>query len=304
MKKAICSTLCAALALCSMACPVFAMEGAEPIAAPTPVPVYYPAEVRTSEENGVTHLEKIYYLTQQDDPAQIPTEDFDREGQHYTLLDLLKADQTESETKEYIEVITLDSDTKDMAQIIQLLETELEVTTDDGYHGILKPDYPSINVETAGYKTSSKTVSATRTYPNLSDADISLIPKTIEDSGRTLTLANVDWQESPETVDGDYVTPFRYTAIASYTGTAYSKNATGYTVTADYIGDVTKVSCDTVVYTAVFSGVAVSEGAASEAADFDARLLLIPAGVLGLGAAGYGGSKAYKKYQNKKRGYE
>ena len=64
--------------------------------------------------------------------------------------------------------------------------------------------------------------SAKRTYPNLNDADISLIPKTIEDSGRTLTLADVDWQEVPTGDMGDFVEAFRYTANATYTGTAYS----------------------------------------------------------------------------------
>lgn len=50
----------------------------------------YPAEVRASEENGVYRLEKVYYLTAKDDPATIPTADFEREGRTYTLLDLLK----------------------------------------------------------------------------------------------------------------------------------------------------------------------------------------------------------------------
>ena len=54
--------------------------------------VLYPAEIRTSEENGVIRLEKVYYLSTHDDPAAIPTEDFDREGRHYTLLDVLKND--------------------------------------------------------------------------------------------------------------------------------------------------------------------------------------------------------------------
>ena len=58
----------------------------------------YPAEVRTSEENGVYHLEKVYYLTAKDDPSTIPTADFEREGRTYTLLDMLKNDQTETDT--------------------------------------------------------------------------------------------------------------------------------------------------------------------------------------------------------------
>lgn len=45
----------------------------------------YPAEVRESEENGVHRIEKVYVLSVRDDPAAIPTADFEREGRSYTL---------------------------------------------------------------------------------------------------------------------------------------------------------------------------------------------------------------------------
>ena len=213
----------------------------------------YPAEVRTSEENGVYHLEKVYYLTAKDDPSTIPTADFEREGRTYTLLDMLKNDQTETDTREHIEVVTLESKTKDIAEILKMLEPKLEVKTEDGYEGVLSLDHTTIQVEAVGYGTSSRTVTAERTYPNLSDADVSLVPKSVNENGRTLTLADVSWQEAAVDPTDGYDIPIRYTAVASYTGTATSKYATGYTVTADYKGDVTRTSCDTVIYTAIFS---------------------------------------------------
>ena len=77
-----------------------ATEGATEVPIPTPDPVpLYPAEVKQSEENGVTRIEKIYYLSAQDDPSNIPTEDFEREGKVYTLLDVLKQAQIESDTQ-------------------------------------------------------------------------------------------------------------------------------------------------------------------------------------------------------------
>ena len=97
----------------------------------------YPAEVRASEENGVYRLEKVYYLTATDDPTTIPTADFEREGRTYTLLDLLKNDQTETDTREHIEVVTLESKTKDMTEILKMLEPKLEVKTKDGYGNTL-----------------------------------------------------------------------------------------------------------------------------------------------------------------------
>lgn len=172
------------LALAALPCTAMAAEAGdtEPAQGAPPPAALYPAEVRTSEENGMIRLEKVYYLSTRDDPAAIPTGDFDREGRHYTLLDVLKNDLSETDSKDYIEVVTLDSSTKDMAEIIKTLEPEREIATEDGYTGILKPDYTKITVEAAGYKNNSWTVSAKRTYPNLSDADASLIPKTSQDT--------------------------------------------------------------------------------------------------------------------------
>ena len=231
----------------------FAAEPEVPSVPPSVPPItVYPAEVRATEERGVYYLEKIYYLTAGDDPAGISTEDFFREGKRYVLVDILKNDMTETDTRDYMEVITLETDTQDLARIIQELEPQLEVSTDEGYVGILRPDYTSIKVEASGYGTSSWTASTTRTFPNLSDADISSLPKTTEDSGRTLSLADVDWQESTtDIMDGEAVA-VRYTAVATYTGLVTGMYATGYTATVNYYGQVTKTSSDTIIYTAVF----------------------------------------------------
>lgn len=309
------------LALAALPCTALAAEteGTEPAQGAPPSAVLYPAEVRTSEENGMIRLEKVYYLSTRDDPAAIPTGDFDREGRHYTLLDVLKNDLSETDSKDYIEVVTLDSSTKDMAEIIKMLEPEREIATEDGYTGILKPDYTKITVEAAGYKNNSWTVSASRTYPNLSDADASLIPKTITDSGRTLTLAGVDWQEA-----GEF-----YNAIASYTGTASGRSVTGYTVSVEYSGEVTKTSRDTVIYTAVFSAenashgethldpdpTAIPEGGepqqtqppepAQDSGGSVAGKIVVTAlaGIAALAIIGYGGWRGYKFIRDKKRGY-
>ena len=309
------------LALAALPCTALAAEteGTEPAQGAPPPAVLYPAEVRTSEENGMIRLEKVYYLSTRDDPAAIPTGDFDREGRHYTLLDVLKNDLSETDSKDYIEVVTMDSGTKDMAEIIKMLEPEREIATEDGYTGILKPDYTKITVEAAGYKNNSWTVSAKRTYPNLSDADASLIPKTITDSGRTLTLAGVDWQEA-----GEF-----YNAIASYTGTASGRSVTGYTVSVEYSGEVTKTSRDTVIYTAVFSAenashgethldpdpTAIPEGGepqqtqppepAQDSGGSVAGKIVVTAlaGIAALAIIGYGGWRGYKFIRDKKRGY-
>ena len=82
MRKRICSLIFTLLLLCSMTGMAFAAEAESdyintldaPVEEQTPPSVaVYPAEVRTSEENGVSRLEKIYYLTAADDPSAIPT---------------------------------------------------------------------------------------------------------------------------------------------------------------------------------------------------------------------------------------
>ena len=136
MKKKLAFALCTALMLCSMSVAALAAEPmteadtvSTMISAADTLPGIsaYPAEVRASEENGVYRLEKVYYLTAKDDPTTIPTADFEREGRTYTLLDLLKNDPTETDTREHIEVVTLESKTKDMAEILKMLEPKLEV---------------------------------------------------------------------------------------------------------------------------------------------------------------------------------
>lgn len=69
----------------------------------------------------------------------------------------------------------------------------------------------------------------------------------------------------------------------------------------EYKGDVTRSSCDTVIYTAVFSSVGAAASAKS-GGDFNWLWLLLPVGAAALGGCGYAGYKGYKHYINKKRG--
>lgn len=306
-------SLTAALLLAALSVPALAAAalddapqaelGKEP-AETAPGISYYPSEVIASEENGVPQLKKVYILGANDDPAHIDTADFERGGYTYTLLDLLKNDQTETDIKDHIEVLSLPSETKDMDKVLLLFAPTLELTTEDGYTGTLALDHTSITVEAAGYKTGSYAVSATRTYPNLSDADLSLVPKTTTENGRELTLADVAWESAAaNTLDG-YELATRYTAVATYTGTATSKYATGYTATASYAGELTKSTSDTVIYTAVFAAVkpSAAENAIGETTPpaFDLKWLAIPI-ALALAAGGYFGGKYIIK---KKRGYK
>ena len=301
MIKHLFTTLCALALITAGSIPALAAEADTSESAR-----YYPISVEeyTYEEQNEPRINKVYQLSLSDNPSGIPTKDFVRNGRLYYLLDMTRKDEVGVDTKPHTETVTRPSDTSNMEEILQGLEAELEVTTEEGYTGVLRLDHTSVQVTTDGYATKTQPLSATRSYPNLSEADVSLVPKSIEDSGRTLTLADVQWQEA-----GGF-----YNAAATYTGTASSKYATGYVVTANYVGEVTRVSTDVITYTAVFSsGDSASAGEdADDAIDipqsapfsFDWKWLLIPLGVGALGCAGYFGQKGYKHYINKKRGYE
>lgn len=249
-----------ALALLMAGCtPALAAEA--PSSSQEPVKsCYYPIAVDsyTSGPFDELRISKTYQLSIDDDPRGIPTEDFDSYGRHYFLVDMIRENDVGVDTKPHTETITLTSDTNQMDTILNRLDAEMEFTTEDGYTGLLKLDHTSVKVEANGYKTSSRTVTASRVYPGLSDADVSLIPKTVVDNGRTLTLADVKWTEAAGT-DGEGNPATRYAATATYTGTASSQYATGYTVTADYSGEVAKTDCSMVTYTAIFGSTEIPE---------------------------------------------
>lgn len=231
---------------------------------------FYPVSVDeyTAGDFDELRINKVYHLSLSDDPSGIPTDDFVRNGRHYYLLDLIRKDEVGVDTQPYTKTVTLPSATNNMESVLQSLEAEMEVETEEGYSGILKLDHTSVHVTVDGYKSSTKNHSVTRTFPNLSDADLSLLPKTVTEGGRTLSLATVQWSSSYDD-DGEGGAAVRYSATASYTGTSTTRYATGYTITADYTGEVAKTDCEIVTYTAVFGSKAVSEAAADQEASGD-----------------------------------
>ena len=237
MKRAF--SLCAAALMLTLALPVSALA-AETAA------VCYPTSVTRSEDG--TELKKIYDLAPEEDPAGIPRSDFEQDGYHYTLTDLLKQELPANESRQHTETVSVNSKSKDMGAVLALLPQTKEFITEDGLSGVLTLKLDTVKVEVAGYGSSTKTVTATRTYPGLANQDTQYIPKTIQDGGNSMTLQAVDWQ-----TEGDG----HFTAMASYSGSATSSYVKGYTVTADYAGTVSRINLNKIRYVAIFEGTAL-----------------------------------------------
>ena len=243
----------------------------------------YPTSVTRSEDGAEIH--KVYDLSPEQDPAGIPRSDFEQDGFHYTLTDLLQQELPEHESRPHTETVSLESKSKDMESILTLLPQEKEFVTEDGLSGTLALQLDTVQVEAAGYGSSTREVSATRSYPNLASQDTANIPKSIEEDGRTLTLQNIDWRTDNTTGMSGYAIGDRYTAVATYTGTATSSYVTGYTVTADYTGTVSRIALNRVRYVAIFEGeplepVVSVEEAGIGLSQFNWAAILLPLGVV------------------------
>ncbi len=229
---------------------------AEPFPAAPEVQVCYPTSVTRSEDG--TEIRKVYDLSPEQDPAGIPRSDFEQDGFHYTLTDLLQQELPEHESRAHTETVSVQSKNKDMESVLALLPQE---------------------------KSSTREVSATRSYPNLASQDTANIPKSIEEDGRTLTLQDIDWRTDNTANVAGYNLGDRYTAVATYTGTATSSYVTGYTVTADYTGTVNRIALNRVRYVAIFEGeplepVVPVEELGDGLAQFNWAAILLPLGVV------------------------
>ena len=255
--------------------------------------VCYPTSIQCSEDK--TELKKIYDLSPDADPAGIARSDFEKDGYHYTLVDLLRQELPENESRQHTEHVSIESAKKDMESVLALLPQEREFITDDGLTGTLTLKLDTVQVEPSGYGSSTKQLSVKRSYPNLAEQDTQYIPKSIEDNGRTLALSDIQWQtDNTVNMDG-YAVADRYTAVATYTGSATSSYVKGYTVTADYSGTVSHIALDRVRYVAIFEGSPIQPAiSVAKNATFRWSYVLMPLGVVAAAGAGVGGALLVK----------
>lgn len=235
MKKAI---LCVLLTLV-MSANAFALE--------------VPTDTVIQNLNGSQQAIKTYTIPPDQDPATLIEEPFELEGFLYTFANITKAENPVEETKKHTEVITIETTTQDLSVILEHLKPTIEY--DDGvFKGTLALDHTSIATEAAGYTTKSYTVTETKTIGQLDRNDMSYVPATTVKDGRTLSLANVEWQVTGTDLVGETLIPSSYQAIATYSAKASYNAATGYITTAEYVGDVTHEGTESITYVLTYLG--------------------------------------------------
>ncbi len=283
MNKKLLSIPVLLLLLASLALPAGAVDLADPDAV-------LPVDIIVDQD--AKEIRKVYDLSPSTDPSTLPMGAFERDGLSYECTDILREVVIGSETQTITQTETVESSKKDMETILELLPQKKEVTTEEGFTGTLQLVLDSIKTEPAGYGSSTKPVTATRSYPNLSDADTNHLPKTITEGGRTLTLQDVQWQTDNTYNADDYEIGDRFTAICTYGGTKTTSYVTGYTTTADYTGEVYHTGVTVIRYTVIYTGtpIAPAEPEPVEVPEDDGvnwPLVALPAlGALVLGCGG------------------
>ena len=217
----------------------------------------YPVHVWESRDNLSREIIRVYELSSNETPNQIRREPFIRDGFRFELGEVVRREVPRHSVREHTETITINTSTNDLNTIIGLLSQTLDYLSDDGYFGVLALDLSTIQTVSDGTRTTSHSVTRTREFPHLSSTDTSLIPRTITENGRTYHLSNVEWiNQSHLPIDHRQVAN-SFTARTTYSGTANRTANIGYTTTATYIGQVSRVSVGVTEFTVHFSGIPV-----------------------------------------------
>jgi len=160
--------------------------------------------------------------------------------------------------REIREVVTIETRTRDLGEILSNLEQEIWFER-DGFAGTLTLDIHSITSAVSGTTHHTSTATRQRTFPYLSSPDNFLIPRTIEDGGTTFQLTNVDWRtNSVSSIDGHSFAS-SYAAHATYSAQVTQTRTIGYTTTAEFVGTVFRNAQGMTMFTAVFYGDLIPE---------------------------------------------
>ena len=203
--------------------------------------------------NGQQRLVKTYTLSPEVDPDELKEEDFSYDGYLYTWAYTTKVEHPYLESKTVTETVTVNTAKNDLAQILAELSPSMPYEK-DGFSGELALDHTTLSTEASGYTTKYSKTTETKVIGNLDRNDMSYVPATTVKNGKTLTLANVEWQVTGTALVGEALVPAQYQAVATYSASSSCQAATGYVTTAEYHGTVTSEGVDSITYTVVYTG--------------------------------------------------
>ena len=212
-----------------------------------------PEKVTVQNLNGVQQYIKEFTVSNITDPESLIEDDFSYEGFRYTYSDITKTNNFIEDTKEMSQIITVNTDKKDLSVILENLEPEIWYE-DEHYSGKLYLDHTSLETEVAGYKKVNYTLTETKEYPDLDSNDMAYVAETVTKDGKTLPLVGVDWQVQATTLVDDILVPSKYMAVATYADNASYSAATGYITTAEYKGEVSCYEVADITYTVTYTG--------------------------------------------------
>lgn len=210
----------------------------------------------TENLNGQQRLVKTYTLAPDIDPETLKEPSFEYDGFTYSWAYTMKEEHPFLETKDVVQIITVETAKNDLTQILAELSPSIEY--DDGsFSGDLSLDHTTLTTEAAGYTTKYSKTTETKVIGNLDRNDMSYVPATTVKNGKTLSLSNVDWQVTGTALVGETLVPSQYQAVATYSASSSYKAATGYVTTAEYHGEVVSEGIESITYTVVYTGTAI-----------------------------------------------
>lgn len=218
---------------------------------------HVPEGVITENRDGRQLIIKTYTLSPEEDPAGLIQDPFDLDGFHYEHMETVKEDQSFRDSKQHTETVTLETSTKNLADILAQLPPTKEYAQ-DGYAGVLTLDHTTLNTVASGYTSQRYTISDTRQYTDLDRNDPAYVPTTVVKNGATLSLTNITWSTTGTGLYGDTLLPTSYTATATYSTAGSRQVATGYVTTANYTGEITAEGVQSVRYTVTYLGEPIS----------------------------------------------
>jgi len=215
--------------------------------------LYYPLEIKMMEEDGEKLLIKTFEVPAGVNPQLLVEDGLVKNDIKYEAREILKQQLPGSEeTKLASTSVSVQTKSNDPAELAKLLNPIMEYN-EGGFTGQLQLSLDNVYSEADGYRSYQYPVTEVREVSVPERNDTAFIPKTASKNGVQLSLTNVDWTTMGcgASRNGQIV-PNTFTARAEYVGYATGSAATGYTVTANYIGEVKKPVEGNAIYSIIY----------------------------------------------------